>query len=894
MPTKNIFCQLEDLHNEADVEQRFICRLLSVFQYPDEAIRPKDSLSNLVIGGMRGMPQGEYRPDFALKKQQRIRWIIEAKKPDESLDRHVWQPKGYCMLLNGEFSDSNPTKYYLLTNGRKTRLYKWDRNACELELDFTDFIDGNSKYEQLKRLVSWSNLDVGKETQIQHQGDFCIVKESLSEVNAAFAWCHQHIYKKDNISQGDAFSEFVKLVALKLMSDKQIKNKHPEALAEKKIYVSSDEVKFSTRWIDSQVENSPNPMSDIQFNAFVSKMEAEIARGERKRFFDKGERINLKSETIYGVVQKLEKMFLFGIDADLNGRLFETFLNATMRGKDLGQFFTPRSLVKLGVGLAQLKVHVRNADGIYHTDSVIDACCGTGGFLIDIFAEMLNKVDAKTNLSKTEKDEIKDNIRKKYIVGIDIGKSPNLSRVARLNMYLHGDGGTRIFNVDALDKEPQVLDTDEAEIIKEKEELQNIFANHQEYFDVAITNPPFAKVYERILESEKRILDQYIIGKDENGNARASVKSSLLFIERYYDLLKPGGRLITVIDDGILSGREYVWFRTFIRDKFLVRAVISMPGDAFQRSKARVKTSFVILEKRNSQLNVVQEQAPIFMYACKYVGNDDPSRQRTLPIDALVREKAKEEIEDVCTQYNLFCSGQGNPKYIVAPEKIHDRLDVKNCLLTKGRSVPEWKEKGYSIYKVSDVLQQKVFEENNIINTKDNGEVVKQIIVRYNGDIDEGEEINACDSQYSKLFVVNTGDLVISNIAASYGSIAVVPEELDGCVVSNEYTVLQAKNSYDVKVIKCILRSPEIRSEILLSSTGSNRTRMQWESLKDISIIYPNREIEKEMCEAIEYRERLENELKRVYNQEAYIMESNYNLANDEAIGILEAFKPPK
>lgn len=141
-------------------------------------------------------------------------------------------------------------------------------------------------------------------------------------------------------------------------------------------------------------------------------------------------------------------------------------------------------------------------------DTATDACCGTGGFLIDIFAEMLNKVDAKTNLSRTEKDAIKENIRKKYIVGIDIGKGPNLSRVARLNMYLHGDGGTKIFNTDALDKQPQILDTDEAEIIKEKEELQQIFANRQEYFDVAITNPPFAKVYERSLDSEKRILDR--------------------------------------------------------------------------------------------------------------------------------------------------------------------------------------------------------------------------------------------------------------------------------------------------------------------------------------------------------------------------------------------------
>ena len=190
------------------------------------------------------------------------------------------------MLLNGEFNDSNPTKFYMLTNGKKTRIYRWDRNAPEIELDFSDFVEGNSKYEQLKNLVSWGNIVTGNDGQAQRDCDFCIVKESLSEVNSAFAWCHQHIYKKDNISQGEAFSEFVKLVALKLISDKQVKDKHPEALAEKEIYVASEEVKFSTKWIEAEMENSPNPMSDIQFSAFVTKMEGEIARGERKRFFD--------------------------------------------------------------------------------------------------------------------------------------------------------------------------------------------------------------------------------------------------------------------------------------------------------------------------------------------------------------------------------------------------------------------------------------------------------------------------------------------------------------------------------------------------------------------------------------------------------------------------------
>ena len=46
---------------------------------------------------------------------------------------------------------------------------------------------------------------------------------------------------------------------------------------------------------------------------------------------------------------------------NLNGRLFETLLNTTMRGKDLGQYFTPRSVVKLGVKLARLRADRENS-----------------------------------------------------------------------------------------------------------------------------------------------------------------------------------------------------------------------------------------------------------------------------------------------------------------------------------------------------------------------------------------------------------------------------------------------------------------------------------------------------------------------------------------------------
>ena len=100
----------------------------------------------------------------------------------------------------------------------------------------------------------------------------------------------------------------------------------------------------------------------------MDDMEKQIARRVKQRFFDKDEQIDLKPETIRGVAERLESFYLFGIDADLNGRLFENFLSATMRGKDLGQYFTPRTLVKLGVGLGDLKT----------ADCILDGCCGTG------------------------------------------------------------------------------------------------------------------------------------------------------------------------------------------------------------------------------------------------------------------------------------------------------------------------------------------------------------------------------------------------------------------------------------------------------------------------------------------------------------------------------------
>lgn len=881
---RNKYCSYDTLHNEADVEQNFVRRMLEDLGYNDREIRPKDSLRALTVGGMRGRRQALYRPDFALLVTGAVRCLVEAKEPGTNLDDHEWQVRAYAVLLNGEVSDERPVRYYLLTNATETRVYHTDRNRPLFTIPFTGFENGTAKFDELRGLLSRNtivaNVTCSTET-IEME------RPSIAEVNAAFGWCHQHIYRKDNISQSDAFSEFVKLISLKLLSDRRIRDTYPEALEHDRFEIPASDVQFSHTWIRQNETNSPNPVSEILFRRFMDEMERDIARRTRKRIFESGARINLKPETIQGVVKRLEKLFLFGIDADLNGRLFETFLNATMRGKDLGQFFTPRSLVKLGVKLAQLKVDVPQRDGSRHTDLALDACCGTGGFLIDVLADMWAKVDARNDLADDRKLALKHSIANEAIVGVDIANAPILARIARLNMYLHGDGGTRIFHLNALDPHLADAEIDSPETIYEKAELRRLFRGSQ--FDVVITNPPFAKALDRSTPEEVRILDSYEIGR-ERGGANGSVRSVLLFLERYSQLLKPGGRMITVVDDGILSGDDYRWFREKLRSWFLLKAVVSLPGDAFQRSNARVKTSYIVLEKRHS---ATQENPPVFMYPCQYVGNDDPKRQRPRAGDAELRVQAEQEIADVMRAFDAFQQGNGDPKYIVDAARIEDRLDVKYCLMSPGRQQEAWEQQGHSIYYLHEMLDERQYTDDDVV-TRDSPDPVTVMVVRYEGLAEAAEELNPADSSYARLYPVKAGDIVISNIAASHGSIAIVPEDLDGCVVSSEYTVLTARSGFDPVVLQLVLRSPEIRSDILLSSSGANRTRTRWDLIRNLRAPYPTPAVVTSIRQMAERADDAKREAARLLQEARSSIQSQLQLETEVANMVLVAFKPPK
>jgi len=885
--TTNAFCDSKSLTNEASVETFFLLRLLNQLGYQDPHIKTKQSVKELRI--QIGTRKLLYKPDYAIKVGGVYRWIIDAKSPQEPLEKHLEQCFSYCSMLNRTYQAKNPIEYFVISNGMFTRIYKPDSNVCLLELRFEDFHKENKRYQRLLDMVS---LDVLRSTgnTTSNIETHILYKRSLEEVNSAFSWCHQHVHKKDALSQAAAFSEFVKVIFLKLLSDRRIRNKYLELIESDIIEIPAEDVTFSVKWLVQREKDTPNPLNSIEFRNLLTSLESEIAEKKKKRMFDANSDIDLSPGTIKGIVAKLEDFYLLDMDADLNGRLFETFLNATMRGKDLGQFFTPRSIVKLATKLARLRA---DAD---HLDVVLDACCGTGGFLIEALADMWGKIDSNGSIGVHDKEQIRTKIANEKIYGVDFGREPPVARIARVNMYLHGDGGSKIFQADALDKKTTEYANDSAELKAEKAKLRELFQAGS-FADVVLTNPPFAKTYDRKDDVGKALLESYDLAVDRKGSKevpKKSLRSSVMFLERYYDLLKSGGRLITVIDDSILGSKTYVSIRKYIRDKFIVQGIVSLPGDAFQRSKARVKTSLLILVKREKGDSFdVSSHPSVFMFPCRYIGIDDPDRQRTLPKDIDNRLLAEKEIEDASVAYLAFLGGEASSsKWTVPASRIHDRMDVKSCLPQTMNTFEE--KQDVELLKMSDLISIPTLSDEDILETKGSDSIVSYLRVRYDGFAERGEEIIASQCKYPELYYVHMGQIVISNIGATHGSICIVPERLDGCVVTNEYTILQTKEGVDNLLVWLLLRSPESRAKLLLQATGISRTRVRREHILSLVLPEPPADTLADVLRNLQDAEEKEKEVEDCRRKAQQTFESKTGLNTEEARAFLQAFKPPQ
>ncbi len=402
-------------------------------------------------------------------------------------------------------------------------------------------------------------------------------------------------------------------------------------------------------------------------------------KGDSHPIFDRNEHLRLEQprnyETILELIQNLgpvldnsdkvlkEKASLKDVANDVLGRAFDVFLRANFDSKGgLAIYLTPAPVKQAMLEIAFHDIleetpeilSARDADG-KPSFRYCDPACGTYGFGVVAHGHLrraLNEIGGRETSNDRAREKLFAEMCEHSFVGAD--SAPIMVTLARVNMAMLGAPKARIFY------STNSLISDQLQPCS---------------FDLICTNPPFGtpkfkkgqenakKAYEADMEKilafyrsdlaaregkgggydHKPRVDGLSMGGKPNSKGQwqeskaTSVDPAVLFLDRCLQLLKPGGRLLIILPDGVLcnSGdryvREYIMGKKdettgqFHGGKAIVKAVISLPSDTFKLSGTGAKTSILYLQKRHeredgSKQFMDEPQTDVFMAVADTLG----------------------------------------------------------------------------------------------------------------------------------------------------------------------------------------------------------------------------------------------------------------------------------
>ena len=261
-----------------------------------------------------------------------------------------------------------------------------------------------------------------------------------------------------------------------------------------------------------------------------------------------------KERLLQQVVDKLSDPVFDFTKLDVMGDIYEYMCGSGVSG----QYRTPRHIINMAVNMMKPKLG----------EKIIDPAMGTAGFLIS----------AASYISENQKDDLKSKANKqlfneKTFYGCDT--DPNMSRIGYMNLILHNVLNP-IITMDSL--------------------IEN--ENAKDYigtFDLVLQNPPFAGSLDKTAVNPKIL------------TVTDTKKTELLFVTLMLELLKVGGRGMSIVPEGVLFGssKAHKNLRKELVDHQKLIGVISMPSGVFMAPVAKgssskgagVKTAFLIFQK---------------------------------------------------------------------------------------------------------------------------------------------------------------------------------------------------------------------------------------------------------------------------------------------------------
>jgi type I restriction enzyme M protein len=212
-------------------------------------------------------------------------------------------------------------------------------------------------------------------------------------------------------------------------------------------------------------------------------------------------------------------------------------------GRNGGEYYTPRPLIRAIVQVVQPQIGER----------IYDGAVGSAGFLCEAF----DYLNAKGNLTTSDLDILQTRTfygkEKKSLAYV----------IAIMNMILHGIEAPNIIHTNTL-----------------AENLSDI--QDKDRYDLVLANPPFGG------KERKEVQQNFPIRTGE---------TAFLFLQHFIKSLKAGGRAGVVIKNTFLSNTDNasVSLRKLLLDSCNLHTVLDCPGGTFQG--AGVKTVVLFFEK---------------------------------------------------------------------------------------------------------------------------------------------------------------------------------------------------------------------------------------------------------------------------------------------------------
>lgn len=819
----------EALITEDDVENKFLQELFTKELGYDIN---KDLKWKEAVKYQEGRKKITKFADLIIYKNEKPVMIVETKKPTESVIDNIGQVDSY--------SFAKEVRYSIITNGRKIILREYlaankKANIINMSIEKLHQMD----YMPLINIVSKEKIDTNIENEVlDNQNN----SNEITDYRRFFRSIHNIIRDNEKLDPASCFDEFSKILYLK-MADEQYRHDK-----EKDNYFDLNKFKNVPR-------QEPMKLINDWFEDAMKHYYSDV--------FEEIPELKVSLTTLEKVLIKLKNFYVKDDKMDIKGRAFEEFLPSQLRGKGLGQFFTPRKIVDFMVELADVDIN----------DIIIDFACGSGGFLIKSFAKMkeiLNRLPEATFKSiGTTKEKFEENLKKNQIFGIDA--EPRAVRVAKMNMMLWGDGrkivrGNGLARVDWQNTPYPLSEYDEN--------------NDNSGCSLILANPPFIK------EKDPEILKMYSLAEGKN-----SVDAQTLFLERGINLLRPGGRMLIVLPEGILSNDDSIKTREFILRNAKIKAIIELPTHTFVQSGVdTINTVVLYLEKYETDLkNKIDEITKdtntaienistikkcdelnynIFLASAENVGFEPNGR-------IFVKNGEKTDLDIIMEKYKA--TDIDNEKINIIDNSLKDyeiesknmrgkhnrsdfmTLNIKNI---ENRLDPSyylfWKNIGNDFNNFVPLSEYNITLYNNKLKLITEEDLDKEFTVcsvnknnYYNllefSEYKTGDELS---QESQKKMIVSKGTIVYNPYRASIGSFSVVPEEFDNCLTSGAYYNFSVEN-FDEQLLVTLFKTPIYNKYIKILSTGSVRDNFSDTYLKRILVPKLDKKHQKQLLDIL-------------------------------------------